>query len=289
MVASRNEKLNQLQRLLPDGLVADAAWLEAHGYSKSLRAKYLAAGWLEPVARGVYRRPSAELNQGKLNWERVVISLQHLKKLGVTVGGRTALELQGFGHYLPSQRRREVHLYASEALPNWLKTLPTDARWVVHKSDRLFASGGPGLSDVSVNVADNSKHNNDPIHGSFQLNWGMWDWPLTLSTAERATLELLDELPNHESFEQVDALFSGLATLSPKRLQRLLEDCTSVKVKRLFFVFADRHAHRWVKRLNKKKIDLGAGKRALVEHGKFDPTYQITLPAFLLNTVDADF
>lgn len=70
----------------------------------------------------------------------------------------------------------------------------------------------------------------------------------------------------------------GLTTLSPRRLQKLLEDCRSVKVKRLLFYFAERHHHAWLKKLERKSIDLGEGKRMLVKGGKLDKTYQITVP-----------
>ena len=49
-------KLNQLQRLLPDGLLADARWLQRHGYSRSLVAKYVKSGWLQAPVRGAYQR-----------------------------------------------------------------------------------------------------------------------------------------------------------------------------------------------------------------------------------------
>jgi len=110
------------------------------------------------------------------------------------------------------------------------------------------------------------------------LPWGQWDWPLTVSTPERAVLELLDELPRDESFHQVDMLLEGLSDLSPRRLQALLGRCRSVKVKRLFFFFADRHRHAWRSHLDRDAIDLGAGKRVLVKDGRLDPTYQITVP-----------
>ena len=109
-------------------------------------------------------------------------------------------------------------------------------------------------------------------------HWGQWDWPLALSTPERACLEMLDELPGRESFEQVDKLFESLAGLRPRRLQQLLTGCKSVKVKRLFFFFADRHGHAWAKHLDKDKVDLGKGKRSLVKGGRLDPGYQITVP-----------
>jgi hypothetical protein len=102
-----------------------------------------------------------------------------------------------------------------------------------------------------------------------------------MSTPERALLELLDELPRHESFHQVDMLFEGLRTLSPRRLQTLLVACRSVKVKRLFLWFAERHNQTWLNQLDRDKIDLGTGKRMLVKGGKFDPKYLITVPSEL--------
>jgi hypothetical protein len=105
--------------------------------------------------------------------------------------------------------------------------------------------------------------------------------PIRYSTKERAILELLDELPERESFHQVDALMEGLSDLSPRRLQTLLEACTSVKVKRLFLFFADRHRHAWRSRLDVSRIDLGSGKRVLVKGGKLDPNYYITVPSDL--------
>ena len=88
-------KLNRLQRELPEGLVVTAAWLTARGYSHQLTRKYVAHGWLERPAQGVYRRPG-----GRLTWEQVVISLQTLLQFPVLVGGRSALDLQGFAHSL---------------------------------------------------------------------------------------------------------------------------------------------------------------------------------------------
>lgn len=293
MASETASKLNRLYRLLPEGLVVDAAWLEAKGYGHSLRQKYVANHWLESIARGVFRRPVARLSdavtdRGPLDWQLVVLSLQNLMRYGVSVGGRTALELQGFAHYLPAGREREVHLYTSERLPGWLAKLPVDATWRRHNADRLFASPGRGLSSVSVDLRTGAKHSDDPIHGdSFtELSLGHWNWPLTVSTPERAALELVDELPNRESFDQVDALLGGLGTLSPRRVQRLLEACTSIKVKRLFLLLAERHNHAWFKRLERNRIDLGVGKRALVEGGRLDPKYQITVPDSLLKQED---
>ena len=99
-----------------------------------------------------------------------------------------------------------------------------------------------------------------------------------LSTPERAVLELLDGLPGRETFHQVDMLMEGLVGLSPKRASRLLGECRSVKVKRLFPWLAERHGHPWLERLDRDGIDLGRGKRMLVRGGKLDAKYQITVP-----------
>lgn len=268
-------KLNYLERQLPEGLLVDAAWLQAHGYSTSLRRQYVTSGKLEHPARQVYRRP-----RGAFRWEQVVISLQALLQLPLVVGGRTALTVQGHVHYL-SRETAEVHLYGPEAPPSWLSQLPLNVAFRYHNDKRLFHRGTvpqplPGLDWQRTDTGEAAKELSN-AHLTV-LPWGQWDWPLTLSTPERATLELLDALPDRESFHQVDALFEGLSNLSPRRLQTLLSDCRNVKVKRLFFFFADRHNHAWAKKLDRNDFDLGKGKRMLVRGGKLDPTYQITVP-----------
>ena len=111
--------------------------------------------------------------------------------------------------------------------------------------------------------------------------WGKWEWPLVASSSERAILELLDEVPERETFHQADMLFEGLRNLSPRKLQPLLEACRSVKVKRLFLWFAERHQPQWLSAVDRDGIDLGKGKRMLVRGGKLDPKFNITVPESL--------
>lgn len=272
MAKQITKKLNWLEHHLPEGLLADARWLTQHGYSTSLRTQYVSAGWLAQPARGVYRRP-----RGSLNWQQVVISLQALLGYPLLLGGRSALEWQGYAHYLP-QQQKEVHLYGPKPPPQWLHKLKLETRFLYHNDKSLFRQDAikPGLTHLDSQAETHTKQleqNSWTVH-----YWGQWDWPLALSTPERAILELLDELPRHESFHQADMLMQGLSNLSPRRLQTLLADCRSIKVKRLFFYFADRHQHAWLKRLDKKAVDLGEGKRMLVKGGKLDKNYLITVP-----------
>lgn len=276
MAKQRSKRLNWLERHLPEGLLVDARWLTRHGYSTSLRSQYVAAGWLQQPARGVYCRP-----RGSLSWQQVVISLQALLGYPVLVGGRTALEAQGYAHFL-TRDLKEVHLYGSEPPPRWLDKLPLGIRFVYHNDRKLFGRESLTTAPTHLEGAKDKSVLNETRHESWTVQpWGQWDWPLALSTPERAILELLDELPNRESFHQVQMLMQNLSNLSPRRLQKLLADCRSVKVKRLFFFFADQHHHAWLKRLDKKAIDLGQGKRMLVKGGKLDKTYQITVPETL--------
>lgn len=272
------EKLNSLQRSLPEGLIVDAAWLERHGYSRALRKKYVARGWLDQVVRGVYRRPAPKMpedaGQEGLRWQAVVLSLQTLLGRPYTVGGRTALELQGFAHYL-SRRHREIHLYGTGKPPGWLSKLRLEDQFVLHNADRLFKSNSrrPRGSKSGTRTGKDSLQS-----GYMRQPWGQWEWPLTLSSPERAVFELLDEVPQRETFHQADTLMEGLRNLSPRRLHTLLLACRSVKVKRLFLWFAERHQHAWLKKLDRKDVDLGHGKRMLVKGGKLDPKFHITVP-----------
>lgn len=274
MSEQKGSKINRLQHILPEGLLVTAAWLEAKGYSSPLRSKYVSANWLEMPARSIYRRPSDR----KVQWQHVVISLQHLLKLPFFVGGRTALELHGFAHYLPMGEVQEIHLYGDDPVPGWLKKLELETRFVFHKTESLFGKAH-SLSAVDFNLKDGTKVSRDTIHGSFSvLDSGHWDWPMTISSPERAVLELLDEVPTKETFHQADVLMEGLRTLSPNRLNKLLADCKSIKVKRLFLWFAERHNFRWFKSIDQSKINLGSGKRMIAKGGKYVPKYKITVP-----------
>ena len=280
MTEQNGSILNRLEKDLPEGLVVDAAWLEKRGIASNLRAYYVKSGWLEQPVRSVYRRP-----RGRLSWEQVVISLQTLLlKAPFVVGGRTALELQRFAHYLPHEIK-SIHLYGPEKLPGWLQKLKLPQRFIYHNSTTLFRNHPVtmGVGSLAWDITKDSGRDMSRLQGGSleTIAWGHWDWPLTLSQPERAYLEMLDELPRHESFHQADMIMQGAANFRPKLLQKLLVDCDSVKVKRLFFFFADRHRHAWLKWLDKGLIDLGKGKRMLVEGGKLDPNYLITVPAEL--------
>ena len=273
MNTQKGSKINWLVRHLPEGLPVDAAWLSRQGYTANLLRKYVASGWLQRPVPRVYVRP-----RGPLPWQQVVVSLQTLLGHDLVAGGRTALELQGYAHYL-RHKTTAVYLYGPRKPPAWLCELSAGVEFLYRNDGRLFrkhrVSTAPHRLEAAA-AAPRARTDSLVVQP-----WGQWNWPLMLSGPERAILELLDELPHRESFHDADVLMEGLSTLSPVRLQKLLTDCKSVKVKRLFFYLADRHKHAWLKRLDRDAIDLGKGKRMIVKGGRFDAAHMITVPGSL--------
>ena len=285
MTQQKGRLLNRMQRLLPEGLIADSAWFTSKGYSSGLRRRYVDSGWLQPITRGVFRHPSYALGHGDalvpLRWQHVVISLQSVMERMILVGGRTALELDGLAHYISSTGHREVHLYGYETAPSWLGKLPIETPFVYHNAKKLFPDEPISLALENFASTPDSEIDSRLISTRGNLTttyFGEGNWPIVYSTRERAILELLDDLPDNETFHQVDMFMEGLVHISPKRMSQLLRQCRSIKVNRLFFWFSERHGHPWLERLDRTGADLGHGKRMLFKGGKLDPKYKITVP-----------
>lgn len=263
MSTVKRKKLKEVLDAVPAGYLVDAPWLVSHGLAYETFRDYVKRGWLERVSRGVFRRPAPNSSPGTpVDWQACVLSMQHIMGYGLHVGGTTALARQGYVHYLGLGGEPPVWIYG-EAIPAWLSRLPLNAP-VKTRTTSLFAGAPAGLAMGNTEEA---------------LPWG---WKLGMSTPERAILEALDELPDREGFHNLDMVFEGLTTLRPKRLSALLHRCRKIKVKRLFFVFADRHGHPWRQRLDPAEFNLGSGDRALVKGGRMHPRYRIMVPETLV-------
>jgi len=278
MSEQRSTKINLLQDLLEEGLLAPTGWLEAQGYSRALISRYVDSGWLVSPARGVYRRPGPSLK-----WQHVVASLQRVAGSYLHVGGRTALVQRGLGHYVRMSGPETIFLYGPEVLPAWVNKLGLQERFVV-RNDAMFGSLRARRNESGVLV----DFHDAPLQprqladlGLQEMTWGAWDWRLLYSTDERAMFEVLQDVPTRESVYEADVLMQGLVNVRPARVMSLLMACASVKVKRLFLALAERHQHQWLAHLDLAKVDLGKGKRMLAPGGKLHPKYLITLPADL--------
>ena len=261
----RTHRLKPLLDKVPPGFMVDTPWLRAQGIDPKSIHNYVARGWLERIIRGVYRRPLPQGVQSSsgTSWEILLLSLQWVMKRDVHLGGESALDLAGHAHYVGLGGLPRVHFYGHA--PPWLKRLPTQAKIVMHRS-ALFGDDLTGVIDAAHDTEEPARAVN------------VWRWPIKASSPERAVLEALDELPNHASFDNLDKIFEGLTTLRPRQLMTLLTLCRSVKVRRLFFVFADRHRHPWRKHLNTSRVGFGSGPRALVKGGRLHPVHRIYVP-----------
>ena len=284
MAKGDGNKLKSLIQGVPSGLLVDTAWLERRGYYCSLRNHYVSNGWLEQPARGVYRMPG-----GTLLWQQAAISLQSMMRFAGVVGGSTAMHLHGYTHYIPFGDLPEAHLYGVGRPPGWLFNLPGDTRFIFHKTRRLFPDIPTVPEPLDLNAwKDGNAKAQDMASGvdaefmaaSFTRKpWGVRDWPLVLSTPERAMLEIIEELPDRGSFDLVDKFIEGVVTIDTGHMNTLLRRCGSIKVKRLFLWFAKRHNFNWVESIDLDAIDLGSGKRQIFKNGRLDTRFNITVPA----------
>lgn len=278
MGKQNKDKINHLDSLLDEGLLAPTWWLEDQGYSRPLLAKYVANGRLVSPAHGVFRRPGPSLK-----WQHMVASLQLLMGSFLHVGGHTALVHGGLGHYVRMRGSETILLYGPEQLPHWVNKIGLSERFAVH-NDAMFGALR-ARRNAQGEMEDSNGHALTPKQlremGLVEKTWGAWDWPLCYSMEERAILEVLQDVPARESVYEAYTLMQGLSNLRPELLNRLLHACTSVKVKRLFLALAERHSHAWFRHLEISKFDLGTGKRMITPGGKLHPRFNVTLPVDL--------
>lgn len=261
-------------QLVPYGLIVTRTWLLNQGVPRYRIDNWVRRKELKSLSPGVFTRPDLL----KLTWQGVVCSLQRMGS-DLIPGGLTAIDLLGAGHYLTFASAQKIHLYGTDPLPAWINKIVPGTVFIRHNSRRLFR---PAMDDLAP--LKQSQSSGDPVVEATQvISWGIDDWPLTISSLERACLEVLLDVPKLISFEYTDQLLQGMTSLSPDRLNHLLDRCHNVKAKRLFLWFAEKQNHPWLKKLDRGKFSLeggalGAGKRRLIKGGKLDPKYLITIP-----------
>ena len=272
---SRTRRLKPILDKVPPGYLVDTDWLTKQGVDSKSIHRYVSQRWIERVVRGVYRRPVPIRAQDNapISWESVILSLQRVLNYDVYLGGVSALELAGFQHYLYFGGTPEVHFYGSA--PLWVNRIPLQTKILVH-TRTLFGDDRVGIGELSHDV-EKVKETGD-----------VWRWSVITSLPERAILEAIDLVRTTSDFENLDKIFQSLTTLRPNTLMSLLKACRSIKVRRLFFVFAEKHAHLWLRHLDVDSIDFGSGPRALIEGGRIHPVYQIYVPTeFVPVTLEA--
>lgn len=249
----KSSKLNQILLLCPQGALAPTSWLVKNGISRQLLDRYEEYSWVTRATKGVVYRSG-----DKPTWQGAIYALQTFLKLNVWIGGKTALELRGFAHFVPMAKIPMIHLYSCDVtrLPKWVTHLFDVAEFSFYKT-ALFQ--------------DNFSESTFSDHKLEKMS-------LKISSPERAIFELLEQVPTKQTFEEAELIFESLTTLRPKVVQLLLNSCTSFKVKRLFLYLAEKSKHDWFSKLELANIDLGKGKRSIAINGELNKKYQIVVP-----------
>lgn len=249
-MSSENEsKINRLLRIFPSGVVLASSWLSEQGYSPELVRNYRKNNWLESFGHGAMIR-----YKDKVDYLGAIYCLQQQLKLSIHPAARTAMALLGRSHYL-ELNQRVIYLFGSEneVLPTWFKNKQWDVQ--INYITSSFLPQEMGLVETT--------------HANFTVR---------VSTPVRAIMECLYLAPKAIDLLECYELMQGLNNLPPKQVQELLQNCTSVKVKRLFLYLAEKANHAWFNHLKLNEINLGTGKRSLVKQGIYIPKYQITVP-----------
>ena len=163
------------------------------------------------------------------------------------------LEYSGFNHYVPMGKPLlMVALPAGEKMPMWMKSDAYDMTF------RTFSS--TAFAEVEVTK-------NDTKNGT-----------LYVSSPELAFLECLALAPKQYSYMDLYYIMEQLTTLRSEIVQRLLENTSNYRVKRMFLYMAEKAGHYWFEELDTSKIDIGTGKLQLVKDGVLNKKYSITVP-----------
>ncbi len=235
-----------------DGLLF-GSWMNQQGIDSKSQLEYVQSGWLERIARGVYKFAGSHPTL----YSAISCYNTQLNKQCI-VGARSAIEQRGYSHYVP-MGKPVAFLFTDNThkLPEWLLL----GQWDMTVRYQTTSFLGEDLLGVETQMVDSR--------------------PLLVSSPERAMLEWLNMPSINSSLLDVYYVMEMLATLRSDLVQQLLERCTSVKAKRLFMYMAEKTGFTWVDDIDKTKIDFGSGRRMIVPKGKYIKQYDMTIPTDL--------
>ena len=242
-------KIQQILESAPHGSVLFGSWLSSQGLDARGQYAYMKSGWLDRISKGVYKL------HGTLPTLVAVVSSYNIQ-LGkhCIVGAYTALDLRGYSQYL-SMGKPKAYLFTdkSNKLPTWLLKEEWDMT-VKYMTTSFLGDALLGVEIMTIEGHD-----------------------LLVSSPERAILECLN-LPDAASLLlDIYYIMENLTTLRPKLVQKLLDTCTSQKVKRLFLYMAEKAGHSWFNALKPDSINLGTSRLMVTPTGKYIRKYNMTI------------
>ncbi len=247
MSTINSTKLKHFLSDIPTNVIVTSKYLIDFGISHDLQKRYERNGWLNRLYQGAYTK----LNDTP-NIYGAIFALQYQLGLSIHIGGLSALNnFYGISHNISFGRKQQLFGYRGEKLPKWFKSLYENE---VEIYTTTFLPQDMGIVEHST--------------GNFSIK---------ISNLERAVLEMIYLVPDKITSNEAYQIIELLSTVKPKEFQKLLENCSSIKVKRLFLYLADTISHPWLKKLDISKIKLGNGVREITAGGSYNAKYNIII------------
>ncbi len=237
------KNLKRLMLSLGENQVLTAPYLLKQGYSYDNLKGYVRSGYLDSLGRGAYCRAGSQPTA-----EAAIAAMSEQMGVPVHLGGRSALAKRGYVHFVPfTELPATVFIDLGVRIPAWFGR-HYSGRFLMRKTG--FIKGNSGIEN---------------------------DAGCPVSSPERAILEFLLDVPSRQLLNEAYQLLEMMMTLRPRLIEKLLSVCSSVKVKRLFFLLADDLNPPWWGRVRKEGIDLGAGCRVIDKDGSFNSKYNLVV------------
>jgi hypothetical protein len=251
MTRGNRSKINLLLRRTQKGVPLTMTWLQQQDISYKLAWWYVKSGWLEHITDGLYR-----FAEDKITWAGAVAAIQQQLNLPIYPGGKTALQLLGKSHYVSKELQTiQLFVLSPTKSPKWLYIPCWDESIFLYRATLFTKNNLEWLTQITIDGCS-----------------------LSISSPEKASLELCSLVPKTVTFEEAALIIENLPRMRPKLLQSLLEDCRSYKAKRLLLYLGDYFQHSWINEINLQKVDLGKGKRVIAGGGHYNAKYQISIP-----------
>jgi len=231
---------------LGDDQVVTAPYLLKRGYSYDNIKGYVRNGYMDSLGRGAYCRAGTHPSV-----EAAILSMSEQLGVPIHIGGRSALAKRGYVHFVPfTELPATIFLARGIRLPAWFSSY-YDGRFNLVKTEFL-------PRDTGIEKLDGC-----PV-----------------SSPERAFLEFLLGVPTNQSLAEAYQLLEMMLTLRPRLLNDLLVNCTSIKVKRLFFLLADDLNPPWWRQIKTDAVALGSGCRVIDKGGTFNAKYNLVVKSW---------
>lgn len=237
------KNLKRLMLSLGENQVLTAPYLLKQGYSYDNLKGYVRSGYLDSLGRGAYCRAGSQPTV-----EAAITAMSGQMGVPVHLGGRSALAKRGYVHFVPfTELPATIFMDHGVRVPAWFGHHYA-GRFLMRKTS--FIKGNSGIEN---------------------------DAGCPVSSPERAILEFLLDVPSRQLLNEAYQLLEMMMTLRPRLIEKLLSACSSIKVKRLFFLLADDLNPPWWGRVAKEEIDLGAGCRVIDKDGSFNSKYNLVV------------